>query len=361
MKAFGMTSPGIVGYFDAPAPELIPYGAILRPVLVAPCSSDVHNVFDHASPTKRPPNWIFGHEAVAEVMQVGEMVRDFRPGEIVAVPGATPDWRARGIQDHNFTHPKETAFSGMVLSKTRPGVFGQYFLVEDADTTLAKIPEGVDLESALMCVDMVTTGFTGVKYANIDFGDIVCVIGIGPVGLMAVAGAAIAGAGRIIAVGNRPKCVELAKEFGATDILNYKNTDIVKSVLEMTGGRGVDSTIVAGGGPDTIRQAMEMTCYGKGTICNINYIFGDKPVEIPTVSFGRGMGGKTIRTEHGEGGRVKIERMLQLVKFGRIQPSKLITHRYYGYDKLEEALYLMRDKPRDLVKAVVYIDWDKEK
>ena len=72
--------------------------------------------------------------------------------------------------------------------------------MEDADTSLAKIPEGVTIEQALMCVDMVSTGFTGVNNANIQFGDWVCVIGIGSVGLMAVAGAKLKGAARIIAV-----------------------------------------------------------------------------------------------------------------------------------------------------------------
>jgi len=360
MKAFGMIAPGVVGFFEAPEPKIIPYGAILRPILAAPCTSDVHNIFDHASPTKRPPNWIFGHECVAEVVEVGTEVKDFKPGEIVTVPGCTPDWRARGIQEYNFTHPKQTPFSGMVLAKTRPGVFGQYFLIEDADTTLAKIPEGVDYESALMCADMVPTGFVGIKKAKIQFGDSVCVIGIGPVGLMSVAAAAIAGAGQIIAVGNRSNCCMLAKEYGATDVLNYQNVDIVQKVLELTNGRGVDATVIAGGGVDTIRQALEMTCYGKGMIVNINYLYGDKSVEIPTLSFGRGMGGKTIHTEHGEGGRVNTERLLSLVKYGRLDPKKLITHRLNGFKSLEDAIYLMRDKPDDLVKVAVNIDWSQE-
>ena len=72
--------------------------------------------------------------------------------------------------------------------------FQSVFLIPDADTTLAKIPEGVSLEQALMCVDVVTTGFTGAQNADIKFGDTVVVMGIGPIGLMAVAGAAHLGA-----------------------------------------------------------------------------------------------------------------------------------------------------------------------
>lgn len=359
MKAFGLVSPGVLDYFEAPKPELTPYSAICSPIIVAPCTSDVHNVFHQASPTKRPPNWIFGHECVAKVVEVGSEVQDFKPGDIVAISAATPDWRARGVQEGNITHPT-TPFSCMKLAKTRPGVFCQYFIIDDADTTLAKVPEGVSLEAALMCADMVNTGFTSVKKSGMQYGDKVCVIGIGPVGLMAVAGAAVHGAGQIIAIGSRRLCVELAKEYGATDVIDYKNGDIVQQVLDLTNGRGVDVTIIAGGGVDTVRQALEMTCYGKGMIVNINYLFGDKPIEIPVPSFARGLGGKTIRTEHCEGGRVVTERLLEMVRYGRVDPTKLITHKYYGFDKLYDALKIMRDKPDDLVKAAVYIDWDEE-
>ena len=79
------------------------------------------------------------------------------PGELVAVPAITPDWRAKSIQEHNFKHAS-APFSGHQLGRTQPGVFSERFLIPDADTTLAKIPEGVSLEQALMCVDVVTTG-----------------------------------------------------------------------------------------------------------------------------------------------------------------------------------------------------------
>ena len=97
MKAFVLKEPGVVGWHDAPEPQLKqPYGAILRPVAVTPCSSDVHTVFGGGSP--KAPNLILGHECVAQVLEVGEEVRDFAPGEIVAVPAITPDWSSLEAQ-----------------------------------------------------------------------------------------------------------------------------------------------------------------------------------------------------------------------------------------------------------------------
>lgn len=96
MKAFVLKEPGVVGYEQVPEPVLTPYGAILKPVAVAPCSSDVHTVFGGGS--RKAPNLVLGHECVARVLEVGEYVTDFVPGELVAVPAITPDWRQKAFR-----------------------------------------------------------------------------------------------------------------------------------------------------------------------------------------------------------------------------------------------------------------------
>lgn len=354
MKAFVLQGPGKVAWYDAPKPELKqPYGAVLQPVAVAPCSSDVHTVYGGGSP--KQPNLILGHECVARVVKVADGVRDFQVGDVVAVPAITPDWRALSIQEGNDRHA-EDHFSGHRLGRTWPGVFAEYFAVPDADTTLAHIPEGVSLEQALMCVDVVTTGFTGAEYANIKTGDTVCVIGIGPIGLMAIAGAALHGAAEILAVGSRPHCVELAREYGATSIIDYHQGDIVEQVLARTGGIGPDSVIIAGGGDEVFTQAVDMVRYGIGTISNVNYYGGTGCLGFPKFSGGRGMAGKTIHTELAKGGRARVERLLKMVRFGRVDPGKLVTHHLHGLDSVPEALELMRQKPADLVKVMVTMD-----
>ena len=76
---------------------------------------------------------------------------------------------------------------------------------------------------------------------------------------------------------------------------------------------------------------------------------------FPKFSGGRGMAGKTIHTELAKGGRARIERLLAMVKYGRIDPQKLVTHHLSGLDKVEDALYMMKEKPEDLVKVMVTI------
>lgn len=353
MKAFVLAEPGKVKWYDAPEPKLVPYGAILKPIAVAPCSSDVHTVFGGGSP--KQPNLVLGHESIAEVVEVGEYVSDFKPGDRVAVPAITPDWRDKSIQEGNYGHAS-APFSGHQLGRTQPGVFSERFLIKDADTTLAHIPEGISDEQALMSVDVMTTGFTGAENAEIKIGDAVCVMGIGPIGLMAVAGAKLRGAARIIAIGTRPTCVKLAKEYGATDIISYRDGDVVEQVKSLTNGLGVDAVIIAGGNAEVLTQAYDMVRYGIGTISNINYFGGTGYLPLPIFSGGRGMCGKTLHMELARGGRARIERILSMIQCGRIDPTPLVTHHLYGLDKVEDALYLMRDKPGDLVKVMVHCE-----
>jgi len=358
MKALGLMAPGKVAWIEKERPVAGPYDAVVQPTAIAPCSSDVHTAFEGGAP--KPSGFVLGHEALGTVVEVGSLVKDFKAGDKVVVPAGTPDWRARGIQEHNFKHPSGP-FSSFMLSGSRDGVFAELFLVNDADNNLAAMPPDVSVDDALMTVDMVSTGFTGAEMADVKFGDTVCVIGIGPVGLMAVAGARLRGAARIIAVGTRPDCVALAREYGATDVVSYKEGNLAKQVLALTGGRGTDSTIIAGGKAETFALAVAMTRFGGGTVANINYFTDAEYLPVPTLAFGRGMAGKTIRGDLCEGGRVRIERLLAMIRYGRIQPGRMVSHRFHGFGKLEEAFYLMRDKPPDLIKPVVYIDWAGEK
>ena len=143
---------------------------------------------------------------------------------------------------------------------------------------------------------------------------------------------------------------------GATEVLDYRDGDITQQVLERTNGLGADSVIICGGGDQVFAQAIDMVRYGVGVVSNINYFGGAGSLPFPKFSGGRGMAGKTIRTELAEGGRVRVERMLDMVRYGRIRPERLVTHCLNGFDKIEEALYLMRDKPRDLIKVMVTME-----
>lgn len=360
MKGFAMVDFGKAEWIEKEKPEPGPYDAIVKPLAVAPCSSDIHTVYETAFPREMCefPR-ILGHEAVGEVVDVGSHVKDFKHGDRVVTPAITPDWRTlevqRGYHQHCGGMLAGWKFSNPLKVGGKDGVFAEYFHVNDADMNLAHLPDEIPLEVAVMASDMMTTGFYGAELADIPLGGAVAVLGIGPVGLMAVVGARLRGAGRIIAVGSRPVCVEAAKYYGATDIVNYKKYDIVERILEITDGEGVDSTIIAGGNPDIMKVAVKITKPG-GVISNINYYGSGEYLPIPRIEWGSGMAHKTIKGGLCPGGRLRMERMINLIKYGRVDPSKLVTHKFKGFEKIPESFKLMKDKPKDLIKPVVIIE-----
>lgn len=349
MKGFAMLGINKVGWIEKEKPVCGPLDALVRPIALSPCTSDVHTVWEGALGERT--DMILGHEAVGEVAEVGSLVKDFKPGDKVIVPAITPDWNSLEAQK-GFAMHSGGMLAGWKFSNFKDGVFGEFFHVNDADGNLAHLPEGLDAAEAVMLCDMVPTGFHGAELADIQYGDDVLVIGIGPVGLMGVAGAALRGAGRIFAVGSRKVCAEAARGYGATEIINYRDGDIGEQVRELTHGKGVDKAIIAGGDVTTIGEVIKMLKPG-GRIGNVNYLGSGENVLVPRIEWGCGMSHKIIACGLMPGGRLRMEKLAAVITAGRLDVVPLLTHRFQGFDHIEEALLLMKDKPRDLIKPVV--------
>lgn len=354
MKGFAMLKIGEAGWIEKEVPACGPMDAICRPLAVAVCTSDIHTVYEGAIGERH--NMILGHECCAVVTEVGSLVKDFKAGDRVLVPAITPDWNSLEAQAGYAMH-SGGMLAGWKFSNYKDGVFSEYFHVNDADGNLAHLPDNIAPVEACMLSDMVPTGIHGAELADVQFGDTVLVIGIGPVGLMSVAGASLRGAARIIAVGTRPACVEAAKKYGATDFISYKNGSIEEQALKLTDGKGVDCVIIAGGDEDTFASAVKCVKPG-GRIGSVNYLGGADNVKIPRVEWGVGMGHKLINGGLMPGGRLRMEKLGALVANGRIDVSPLCTHVFKGWEHLPEALRLMKEKPSELIKAIVSISDD---
>ena len=172
---------------------------------------------------------------------------------------------------------------------------------------------------------------------------------------MSLAGAQIMGASHIIAVGSRPAAIKVAKEYGANDIVDYHNGNTVDQIMDLTDGKGVDKVVIGGGGKDTLSEALSVLKVG-GIIGNVLHYDGIETVPIDGLAWGQGLADKTIRGGVCPGGRARMEKLANLVEYGRFDSSKLITHKFDKFDDIEEAMILMRDKPRDLIKPAVILD-----
>lgn len=351
MKGYAMLEIGKTGWIEKERPACGPTDAIIRPLALSPCTSDIHTVWEGALGQRH--NMILGHEGCGVVEEVGSLVKDFKPGDRIMVAAITPDWFSLEAQAGYPMH-SGGMLAGWKFSNFKDGVFGEFFHVNDADANLAHLPDSISPAEACMLSDMVPTGFHGVELADVQFGDTVLVIGIGPVGLMAVAGANLRGASRILCVGTRPNCCDVARQYGASDFISYKEGPIDQQVLELTNGKGVDRVVIAGGGVETFEPAVKALKPG-GKIGNVNYLGEGTYVTIPRLEWGVGMGHKQINGGLMPGGRLRLEKLGALVASGRLDVSLMLTHRFTGFEHVEDALMLMKEKPKDLIKPVVVL------
>ena len=348
-KGLAMLGYNTIGWIEKEVPKVGPNDALCRPLAISPCTSDVHTVWEGALGDRH--DLILGHEASAEVVEVGSLVKDFKPGDKVIIPAITPDWQSVEAQ-MGYSQHSGGMLNGWKFSNVKDGVFGECFHVNEADGNLAHLPKEINISDAVMLSDMVPTGFHGANLAEVEYGDTVVVVGIGPVGLMAVAGSVLRGAGRVFAVGSRKKCQEVARYYGATDIINYRDGDIVDQILEATGRKYVDKVILAGGDVDTFEEAVRLVRRG-GIVSNVNYLGTGDYIKIPRVDWGLGMGHICVVGGLMPGGRKNMEYLSELLVHGRLDVSPLLTHRFSNFEDIEEALLMMKDKSEDLIKPVV--------
>ena len=349
MHGYAMLRIGKVGWIEKPIPTPGPRDALLKPLVVAPCTTDVKTVWSGALGERT--DMILGHEAVAEVVEVGDLVHDFAVGDIVVVPAVTPDWSSIEAQAGHSSH-SGGMLNGWKYSNTSDGVLSEFFLCNDADGNLARVPDGVSYEEATMLSDMVPPGFQAVEYADVQFGDTVLVVGAGPVGLMAIAASYLRGASRVIAVGSRPATLEVARHYGATDVIDYKKDPINEQIMNLTHGRGVDRVCVCGGDGATFAAAVHALKPG-GKLGSVIALAGSDTVKVPSDGWGFGMGDKHIVGGAMIGGRYRTEKLGSLLTSGRLDVAPLITHRYEGWDSIASCLETARSKPADMIKSVV--------
>ncbi|MGE9694122.1 NAD(P)-dependent alcohol dehydrogenase [Streptomyces sp. CH6] len=347
MKAFVMKEIGRVGFMDKPVPEPGPADAVVRTTSALICTSDSHTVKGGIGPRQ---DLTLGHEAVGVVHAVGGEVKDFRPGDRVLVGAITPDWGDLAAQN-GFPSQTGGALGGFKFANSKDGVFAEYFHVNDADANLARIPDALPDETAVYCADMLSTGFMGAEKGDIPVGGTVAVLALGPVGLMAVAGARLRGAGRVIGIESVDSRKKLARAYGADEIVDFTSEDVVERVQELTDGQGVDTAIEALGADITFQTAVRITKPG-GTISNIGYFGEGDFVRIPRLEWGVGMADKTIATGLCPGGRLRMERLLRLLEAKRLDPT-LTTTRTFAFDDMERAFQVSDEKLEDVVKVLV--------
>jgi alcohol dehydrogenase len=327
MKALVYHGPGVKAWEDVPAPTILnDTDAIVRVDAVTICGSDLH-ILKGDVPAVTDGR-ILGHEAVGTVETVGAGVKTVKIGDRVLISCITSCGACRFCREGRYGQC--LGGGGWILGHKIDGTQAEYVRVPFADTSTYPVPAGVADEQILMLADILPTGYeVGVLNGTVQPGDVVAVVGAGPVGLAAIMGARLFSPSHIVAIDLADSRLEAAKQFGADIVVNNSREDAEAIVAELTGGLGADVTIEAVGLPATFEQAVRLARPG-GHIANIG-VHG-QPVTLHLEDLW--IRDVTITT--GLVDTYTTPTLLRLVMSHQLDAARFVTH-HFTLDQFEKA------------------------
>jgi len=318
MRATQVTARGKVEFVEVPVPTLVPGQALIRPLLVAICGSDVHRVFYEAEGKYPYPAGTSGHEMVGVVEAVDAPGYDIKPGDLVL---------ALSTVDHTMS---------------------EYYLAQAEDVIV--LPPGRPLEQLLMGQQLGTVIFTCKMLPNM-FDKDVAVIGQGSGGLFFDVMCRRLGANRVIALDLQPARVAMALRFGATHAINNAEVDALQAVSEITQGRLADIVIEAAGEVEAIRLAPRLARVGG----HLHY-FGIPRAQTFEFDFDaffrKYLHTTSLAGTAREPGRRSVRQAIAMIAEGLVDVSPLITHRW-PFERAVEAYELARTCGDRCIKIVI--------
>ena len=377
MKALTWHGEEDVRVDDVPEPEIEnPTDAIIDVTATAICGSDLH-LYDGYMPSMQEGD-VLGHEPMGEVIEVGSDVETIEEGDRVVVPftiSCGSCWFCENdlyslcdesnpnaeMARENMGHSPAGLFGYSHMLGGFAGGQAEQLRVPYADVGPVKIDSDLPDEQVLFLSDICPTGYLGAENADIDEGDTVAVWGCGPVGQFAIQSAHMLGADRVVAIDRVPERLEMAREHGEAETIDYEDEDVYDRLMDMTGNRGPDGCIDAVGSeahgldgdysgmdrPYVLQQAVK-SCRKGGTL-SMPGVYIDMMDDFP---IGPLMNkALTVKT-----GQTHVQRyldpLLERIEAGDIDPSFVITHE----EPLENGpdLYeTFRDKEDDCIKVVL--------
>ncbi len=328
MKAVTFEGPFKAEVKAVPDPALQePGDVILKVTSSAICGSDLH-AYSGRIPTP-VTGWVMGHEYVGEIVEVGDGVEGLKPGDrVVGAPYAScgecfycrRDWPSQCMYQQHFGF-------GML-----PGAQAEYLRVPYGQNTLEKVPDSLSDERAILPGDILSTGYFAAERGEVGPGDVVVVVGSGPVGLCALMCARLFEPKVVIAIDSVPERLEMAGKLGALPV-DMSGQDPGAVIREHTEGRGADVVIEAVGDRDALRSCFQYV-RPAGTISAVG-VYSE--AEFPFPMFKAYLHDLTFRIG---GCPVKnyMAKLLNMIEQGKLDASVILTHSLplaearHGYD-----------------------------
>lgn len=333
MKALVYHGAGRKAWEEVPQPTIVdPTDVIVRVDATTICGTDLHIL--KGDVPEVTPGRILGHEAVGTVTAVGDAVRRVKTGDRVLVSCITSCGTCRFCREGHAGQC--LGGGGWVLGHLIDGTQAEYVRVPFADLSTYAIPPGVSDESVLMLADILPTGYeVGVLNGAIRPGDVVAVVGAGPIGLATIIGARLFSPAAIVAIDLADSRLEAAKALGADSTVNTTRADALEAVRLLTNGLGADVAVEAVGVPATFELAATLIRPG-GHVANIGVHGRPATLHLEDLWI------RNVTITTGLVDAFSTPVLLRLIGTGQIDPSALVTHRF-PMDEFERAYEVFAD------------------
>jgi alcohol dehydrogenase len=318
MKALVYHGPGRCAWENKRRPTIQePGDAVVRITTSTICGTDLH-ILKGDLPSVTDGR-ILGHEGIGVIEQIGTGVSEFHVGDRVIISCVTACLKCDFCRKQMYSHCRE---GGWILGNTLDGTQAEYVRIPQADGSLYGFPPGGDEEALVMLSDILPTGFEcGVLNGQVKPGDTVAIVGAGPVGLAVLLTAQFYSPAAIFMIDLDDKRLSVARQFGATTLINSSDGNAAHHVMELTEGAGVDVAIEAVGLPVTFAICQDIVAAG-GRIANVG-VHG-KPVVLQMEKLWDRNISITTRLVD----TVTTPMLLKVVHSGKLQPGRLVTHRF---------------------------------
>jgi alcohol dehydrogenase len=326
MKALVYLGPDSKALQERPKPTIgAATDAIVKVTRTTICGTDLH-ILKGDVPSCQPGR-ILGHEGVGIIDQVGSAVVAFKPSDRVLISCISACGKCIYCRKLMYSH---CLTGGWILGNRIDGTQAEFVRIPYADTSLYPIPEGADEEALVMLSDILPTGFEcGVLNGKVQPGGTVAIVGAWPIGLAALLTAQFYSPAQVIMVDRDDNRLEVATRFGATVVVNSTDGKALERIMQMTGGRGVDTAIEAVGVPQTFELCEKLLAPG-GILANIG-VHGVK-VDLHLESlWDRNI---TITTRLVD--TVSTPMLLNVLRSRKLDAKRLITHRF-KLDRIHDA------------------------
>lgn len=343
MKALIYQGPGKKAVEERPRPTIIdPTDAIVKVTKTTICGTDLH-ILKGDVPSCAPGR-ILGHEGIGIVEEVGSAVTELRPGDHVLISCISSCSKCEYCRKGMYSHCLK---GGWVLGNIIDGTQAEYVRTPFADTSLYKIPKGMDDKAFVMLSDIFPTGFEcGVLNGKVSPGSTVAIVGAGPIGLATLLTAQFYSPAEIIMIDKDDNRLAVAKKLGATQLINSSDGKAAEKLMALTKGRGVDTAIEAVGIPETFEICEDIVAPG-GIIANIG-VHGTK-VDLHLERLWSQNISITTRLVD----TAATPMLLKTVCSHKLDPSLLISHSF-KFDDILEAYKVFSDaKNTKALKVVI--------